>query len=217
MRNGLIIFLVLFANSIWAQNPTIKGGLTSFISQKILYPQYSAQHCIQGKVNIGFKVNERGEVYYTTITKSVISELDKEALRLIKLTNKKWTVPAGYDTTSLLVVPVNFILSSHDCNTTSQADVMMAIANYNKDEQLEKSVTNYYKALEKGTAERKDEGVFLAYKRNLGIDDDYLQDRINMGLKKIKQGDKNGACEDFNYVKYMGSNLADKHLEKYCK
>ncbi|MNI76004.1 hypothetical protein D3C73_1322000 [compost metagenome] len=57
----------------------------------------------------------------------------------------------------------------------------------------------------------------MAIKSQLGIDDEYLDDRIKMGLKKIKQGDKQGACEDFLFVKYMGSKKADDYLVKYCK
>lgn len=217
MHRFLASLLVLISGFTFAQNPTIKGGLANFINQRVLYPQYSWQHCIQGKVSVSFKLNKKGEVYYTAIIKGIISELDKEAVRLIKLSSKKWAVPSGYDTTSLLVVPVNFIVSGHDCNTTSNSEITFAINNYIKNEQMENSIINFYKALEKGQADKKDESVFTAYKETLGIDNDYLKDRIDIGLKKIKQKDIAGACEEFVFVRYMGSSLADKFLEKYCK
>lgn len=217
MRKILTLSLIVVCLLANAQKPVLKGGLSNFINGRLLYPKYSSANCIQGIVNVGFKLNAKGEVTYTTVTKSVIGDLDKEAVRLIKLTSEKWQMPPSYDTTALVVVPVNFVLSNQDCRMVSQRDVNNAITNFYKDEQIEKTIISYYMAKEKGNADIKDEGKIGMLKQTIGVDDEVLADRVDAGLKKIKQGDLAGACEDFNYVKYMGAKIADKYLAKYCK
>ena len=49
------------------------------------------------------------------------------------------------------------------------------------------------------------------------IDEEYLDEKVERGQKKIKQGDLLGACEDFNFVKQMGSDKANEFIIKYCK
>ena len=90
-----------------------------------------------------------------------------------------------------------------------------AIRSYQAEEGLTNSVINFYKNIDQ--AKPGQEAQIIAIKNQLGIDDDYLNERIDNGLKKIKQGDKQGACEDFLFVKNMGSSLADQYLSKYCK
>ncbi|RZL33987.1 MAG: energy transducer TonB, partial [Pedobacter sp.] len=178
---------------------------------------YSKSNCLQGTINVGFKLNTKGEVYYSLVTSGLGTDLDVEALRLIRLSSRKWTVPKTHDTTALLVVPINFTLNGYDCDRVSKADIAFAIKVYKDEEELTKVVTNYYQNKEKGTAKLEDEARVLLIKNQLGIDDEYLGERIDAGLKKIKQGDKQGACEDFNFVKYMGSDKANDWLTKYCK
>ena len=161
--------------------------------------------------------NNKGEVYFSKITSGIGTDLDTEALRLVRMSSGKWTVPNTHDTTSLLIVPVNFTLSGYDCNRKTKSEIALAIKAYKDDEELTNVITNYYQNIERGTAKAEDEVKILSIKNQLGIDDEYLEERIDAGLKKIKQGDRQGACEEFNFVKYMGSDKANALLDKYCK
>lgn len=210
-------FLIFFTLASQAQEPQLKGGLADFLKRNTIYPGYSLQYCIQGTVHVGFKLNTKGEVYYSTVTKGIGTDLDDEALRLIRLSSGKWILPKKPDTLALIIVPVNFVLNGHDCNGKSPREIASAIKAYKDQEELINVVANFYKNKEKGTYKSIDEGKILRIKQDLEIDDDYLQHRVDAGLKKYKQGDKQGACEDFNFVKYMGSPLAEKWLAKYCK
>ncbi|TKC12466.1 energy transducer TonB [Pedobacter polaris] len=209
--------LILISLSARAQQPELKGGLMTFVKNNTIYPAYSLHNCIQGIVNIGFKLNDRGEIYYSTITSGVGTDLDDEALRLIRMSSKKWTVPNDHDTTTLLVVPINFSLSGYDCDRKSKGDIALAIKAYKDNEELTKVITNFYQNKEKGNFKPEDEAKIAQIKSQLGIDDEYLDEMVNNGLKKIKQGDRQGACEDFIFVKYMGSDKANDWLTKYCK
>lgn len=211
------IILSFISVSAAAQQPEIKDGLPNFIKQNTIYPPYSKHNCIQGLVNVGFKLNAKGEVYYSTVTSGVGTDLDKEALRLVRMSSRKWSVPDTHDTTSLLIVPVNFTLTGYDCERKSKTDIALAIKAYKDDEELTNVVSNYYRNKERGTSEPADEIKVTRIKSQLGIDDEYLDERINAGIRKIEQGDRQGACEDFNFVKYMGSDKAKALIDKYCK
>jgi TonB family protein len=191
-----------------------KSGFASFLKDNTVYPPYSRDNCIQGTVNISFKLDENGKVYYSRVSKGILTELDEEALRLVRLSSGKWKVPAGYDTTVSIIAPVNFQLAGY-CDGKTNEDIQEAIRAYQNEEALTNSVINFYKNIDQ--AKPGQEAQIIAIKNQLGIDDDYLESRIKNGLKKIKQGDKQGACEDFLFVKHMGSKLADEYLEKYCK
>lgn len=192
-----------------------KNGFVNFLRENTVYPRFSKDNCVQGTVNVSFKLDEQGKVYFSKISKGILSDLDEEALRLVRLSSGKWQVPAGYDTTVSIVVPVNFVLSGYNCEGKSSEEMQESIRSYQAEEALTNSVINFYKNIDQAKPEQ--EAQIIAIKNQLGIDDEYLDDRIKMALKKIKQGDKQGACEDFIFVKYMGSKKADDYLAKYCK
>ncbi|MBB6274788.1 hypothetical protein HDF26_005270 [Pedobacter cryoconitis] len=216
MKKILVVFLFLAGLSSKAQ-PVLKGGLGTFIQKNIVYPAFSLQNCIQGKINISFKVNLAGEVYTSKVSSGLGIDLDQEALRLIRLSSGQWQVPAQYDTTYVLIAPVNFTLSGGDCSLINATQKNKAIAAYKANEGLTDVITNFYRNKAQGNYNEADEGRIVALRQELGYDDAYLEKIIAQGQRKLKQKDKQGACEDFLFVKYMGSALADELLEKYCK
>lgn len=217
MKKLLAIFFVFCSSFSFAQVQFKSGktGFADFLREHTIYPSFSKANCIQGSVNISFKLDEKGNVYFSKVSKGILTDLDEEALRLVRLSSGKWQIPPGFDTTTSIVVPVNFRLSGFNCEGRNNADMQTAIRAYQSEEALTNSVINFYKNIDK--AQPGQEAKFIAIKKQLGIDDDYLQSRIDIGLKKIKQGDVQGACEEFSFVKNMGSNLAAAYLSKYCK
>jgi TonB family protein len=211
-----ILFLSCIAAH--AQEPKLKEGeLSTFFKANTIYPAYALHNCIQGIVKVDFKINKVGRIYDAVVAQGVGADLDNEALRLVKMTSGKWAIPDAYDTAVVVTVPVNFALSGYGCDQASKADIALAIRAYKNQEELFNVVTNFYKNKEKGNFKAEDETSIVAIKADLGVDEEYLQERINLGLKKYKQGDREGACEEFNFVKYMGSAIADELLVKYCK
>lgn len=214
MRRYLLFLLIIAGIQLNAQ-PSLKGGLGNFVQSNKVYPRYSLANCIQGTVNIAFKLDRDGRVYYSEVRKGVGTDLDDEALRLIRMSSGKWIVPADHDTTLSIIAPINFALS--DCVGKSAREVKEAIEAYKATTDLTNAVLNYYRNIELG----KPLGITFArvteLKATLGIDEDYLQRRLEDGKKKLKQKDNQGACEDFKFVKYMGSKIADELLAKYCK
>ncbi|MEJ2903861.1 TonB family protein [Pedobacter panaciterrae] len=210
----LALFLLLGLN-VKAQ-PTLKGGLESFVMNNKVYPRYSLQNCIDGSVTISFKLNKAGEVYFSKIQKGIGTDLDDEALRLIRLSSGKWIVPADHDTTISVVVPINFKLSGDDCQNKSQKDIKQAIETYKTNVGMTDAVLNFYRHKATGKFTADEERRIVALKTSLGYDEEYMKMRINDGLKKLKQKDRQGACEDFMFVKNMGFDLADEQIAQYC-
>ncbi|MET4142910.1 energy transducer TonB [Pedobacter sp. UYP1] len=216
MKKILAVFLFFVGFCAQAQ-PVLKGGLDAFIQTNIIYPGFSLEHCLEGKINVSFKVNLAGEVYTSKVSSGMGIDLDQEALRLIRLSSGKWQVPEGYDTAYVIIAPVNFTISGGDCATIAIAEKNKAIAAYRANEGLTEVITNFYRNKGQGKFNEAEEGRIIALKEELGYDDTYLKKKIGEGQKRLKQNDKQGACEDFLFVKYMGSALADELLEKYCK
>lgn len=101
--------------SIVDEMPVYPGGdnaLRQFIAQNVKYPDEAKKNKIQGKVYVSFIVDENGEVTDAKIERGVDPDLDKEALRVIKL-QKKWTPgkEKGKTVKVKFTVPIEFKLS----------------------------------------------------------------------------------------------------------
>ncbi|MCY1550720.1 hypothetical protein D9M68_869940 [compost metagenome] len=116
----------------------------------------------------------------------------------------------------MLLIPVKFSLPEAECRNKDQLQTMMAITAYKAKAELTRTIEQYYRQKEQGRAKKADEIKILLLKEELGIDEDYLEAKIASGMKKIRQEDKEGACADFKFVKYMGSAKADDMILKYC-
>ena len=68
--------------------PSFPGGdaaLMRFISEHVVYPEEAYKNHIEGKVIVQFLVEETGKVGEVKVARSVNDELDREAVRVIKL------------------------------------------------------------------------------------------------------------------------------------
>lgn len=216
---GKIIFTLCLLSTLFFNlhaQPVFRGELESFVLKNQVYPLYSLQNCIEGSVSVGFKLNHKGEVYFSQVRSGIGTDLDDEALRLIRMSSGRWTVPQDHDSTVVIIMPIIFKLSGYDCAGKNKAEIQEAIRTYKSNAGLTDAVLNFYKNKASGKYTREEEQKIVALKKSLGYDEIYLNNRITEGKKKLKQKDRQGACEDFTFVKYMGSDLADELLARYC-
>lgn len=211
----------VYLTPAWAQ-PVFKGGtdaFNSFIASHLMYPEFSRQNCISAVIRVSFQVSQSGSVSGVRVEQGPGIDLDEEAVRVIRLTSGKWQVPAGTGTTRL-ILPVRFTPDYARCtrlNNGQPMDMNAAILAYQNRQELENAVTNYYSNKYKGKADPAKEQEIIALKKQLGIDDDFLNDVLDQANQKLKQGDKEGACKDWNFIRNTGSSLADNYIAKYCK
>jgi len=217
MRRLIFVLMLSAVFGARAQQPTIKNGLESFVKSNTIYPMFALDNCIQGIIEVGFKLNKEGKVTYAIVTKGIGADLDAEALRLIKLSSGKWHIPTGYDTTFLVRSPIKFSLQDYGCENINPGSVGLAINRYKDELQSINKIANFYRNVEQGIENFIEEEKIIALKNELEIDDRFIDRKIAIAEKKINQGDLQSACEDFKFVKYMGSKKADKLLARYCK
>jgi TonB family protein len=200
-------------------SPEFKGGtrnLNSFITRNLVYPEYSKQNCIQGTVQVSFQLNKQGTIFGSRIEKGFGVDLDVEALRIVRLTSGRWNVPASFDTTQAIVIPINFALSEYNCEAHSTDEIKAAIAAYKARQDLTKGVINFYARKAAGSFSASDEAKIEELKQQLGYDQRYFDQLLRQGQQKLKQGDKEAACEDFNLIRNLGSDKSKKFLADFC-
>lgn len=75
------------------QMPAFQGGeeeMFKFLGENVRYPKEAKEEGIEGIVVYSFVVEKDGSVSNIKAVKSLSPEIDKEALRVIKMTDKKW-------------------------------------------------------------------------------------------------------------------------------
>lgn len=214
------IWIIAFSSLFQTDDPTYKGGTTAlnnFISSNLIYPSFSKNNCIQGTIYVAFQVDKNGIVFNSQVQKGLGVDLDDEALRLVRVTSNNWIIPTNHNINTRLVIPVNFSLKNYNCNERSNDQIKNAITLYQSRLALERAVTNYYKNKSEGKANEQNEAEIIVLKTELGFDDKFIGQKLKEAKQKIKQGDKEGACESLYFVKYTGSNAADLLIAENCK
>jgi TonB family protein len=219
-RLFILFTLMAIIDHVASAQPAFKGGqnaLMDFLRTKIVYPEYSSKNCISGTIDVAFRLDRQGKVTSANVQQGLGIDLDDEALRVIKLTSGHWTIPADYNENTNLVQPIRFDPSQTNCGTlNSAANMQAAIDDYKNRQELENAVTNYYINKYKGKADTSKEPTILALKKQLGFDDELIGDLLKQANQKLKQGDKEGACTDWTFIRNIGSDKADSFIKKYC-
>ncbi len=219
MAFNLIFSLFLHLSLLFADDrPVFKGkNLTTFINNALIYPEYSRDNCLQGTVNISFKLNKQGRIYDSEVQKGFGTDLDLEALRVVRLTSGKWIMPANYDSLVSIVLPVNFALRDFKCEQLSKDEISAAINAYQARKGMSEVIFNYYDKKEAGVNDEAGEMRIQALKYQLGFDEKYIDRLLKQALRKLKQEDIEGACEDFHIIRRLGSDKSSTFIEKNCK
>ena len=218
MTFNFIFSLFLHLTSFFAEDqPVFKGkNLSTFIYNVMIYPEYSMANCLRGTVNVSFKLNKQGYIYQSEIQKGFGTDLDLEALRVVRLTFGKWIMPANHDTLVSMVLPVNFTLRDFKCEQRSKDEISAAINAYQARRGMSEVIFNYYDKKVTGVTDEAAEMRIEALKYQLGYDEKFIDRLLKQGQRKLKQGDLEGACEDFQIIRKLGSDKSASYIELNC-
>ncbi len=86
-----------------------KAAMFKFIEQHLKYPEKAKQDGVQGSVIVRFEVTKDGDVINATVRRSLSSETDAEALRIVSIM-PKWKFSSGQYVHSFYNVPIQFTL-----------------------------------------------------------------------------------------------------------
>jgi TonB family protein len=219
MALNFIFSLFLHLTSLFADDqPVFKGkNLSTFIYNVMIYPEYSRDNCLQGTVNISFKLNKQGRIYQSEVQKGFGTDLDLEALRVVRLTSGKWIMPANHDTLVSMVLPVNFTLRDFKCEERSKDEISAAINAYQARKGMSEVIFNYYDKKVAGVTDEAGEMRIEALKYQLGYDEKFIDRLLKQAQRKLKQEDFEGACEDFHIIRRLGSDKSASFIEQNCK
>ena len=64
--------------------PGGKEAMMKYLAQNIVYPATAVEDTVEGKVIVGFVVSTEGEITEVEVNKGVRSDLDAEAVRVVK-------------------------------------------------------------------------------------------------------------------------------------
>lgn len=220
MMKRLVLYIVLSFSccAVFAQ-PTFKGGeqaLAAFLKDHIVYPEFSVKNCIGATIQVSFRVNRNGIVDQVKASHGLGIDLDDEAVRVVKMTRGHWILQPGIEAANL-TIPIRFAPDMSRCATATQMSREQAITAYRNRQELENAVTNYYENKYAGKADTSKESYILALKKQLGFDDELIDDVLQQAADKLKQGDQDGACTDWKFIRNIGSDRADKFIAQYCK
>ncbi len=218
--NILFALLIQFFGYSAEEQPVFKGGqksLVSFIDNNLIYPEFSKENCLQGTIQVSFKLNNQGRIYESQIHKGFGIDLDMEALRVVRLTSGKWIMPANHDTLTSLVLPVNFALRDFKCEQRSKDEINAAIAAYHARLGMTTAIFNFYDKKLQGAYDPSDEARIMDLKLQLGYDEKFIGRLLKQAQRKIKQEDKQGACEDLQTIRRLGSDKAETLLGQNCQ
>lgn len=201
----LLLGLILNSNLTHAQPenstpPVYKDGMEAFmqfIAKKIKYPQDASVLCISGRVFVQFKVTEQGTLDSIQVVHSIYSSLDKEAIRVVKLSENDW-IPARRNDTAYgvkVTMPIRFTLSNAGCK-----DV-----HYFYDQGV-----HYF---EKGNFEKAIENFNEAIRLDLW----HVDALYNCAISHLKLHQFDAACIRLEQYKARGMNDADELIEMFCK
>jgi TonB family protein len=66
------------------QMPKFAGDLNKYLAEHLQYPKSAQQQKIEGRVVLKFQIDERGTVQDVQVVKAAQSDLDAEAIRVVK-------------------------------------------------------------------------------------------------------------------------------------
>lgn len=113
MRISFIILLGLMFIDCFAQNRKAEnwGGKREFnriIDQEIYYPEYDLEKMFGGMVQLEFEISSKGNIENIEVVKSISRGLDKEAIRLLNLTQWEPEIKNGEAVGSKQKIKIRF-------------------------------------------------------------------------------------------------------------
>jgi len=121
------------------QMPEYPGGEDSmwrFINTNIIYPDSAVRHNIQGRIVVGFVVNEDGSISDIKIRKGLSWDIDSEGIRVIKLFPR--FTPGRQDGKAVKVrfnLPISFKVKPIPIDTVRDAKVVEHMPEYPEGEE----------------------------------------------------------------------------------
>ena len=174
------------------------NSINDYLRAKLQYPEKSENRMQEGTTVIHFTVLSNGELDDFHVINSISSDIDSEVLRVLQSSDGMWK-PGQNNGTPVAMekeVAITFQMKYSNHLRTAQKLYKRGHKKLLKDKP-QKALRLFSRAL-----------VYKPYSEPL---------LFTRGLTRFNIGNKMGACDDWNRLKTLGSDLADSYLMKYCE
>jgi TonB family protein len=174
------------------------GSIYDYLAEKVQYPERSENSGKEGTTIVQFTVFPSGELDDFRIVNSVTSDIDDEVIRVLKSTDGMWRPGQNNGTPVAMEKEVAVTFQIEGSDHLKLARNLYSRAN-------KKLLKNKYK---KALRLLDYALVYQPYDKTI---------LLKRGQTQLLAGNMGGACQDWNRLKSLGSDLADVYLEKHCE
>ena len=173
-------------------------SIYDYLDKAIEYPKRSEDQLREGCVVIQFTVLENGKLDNFEVINSVTNDIDEEVIRVLESTDGMWNPGKnnGYSVAMEKEVAITFKIGESNHVKLAQKFYRRAIKKFEQNK-YRKTLRLLDHAL-----------VYQPYDKTV---------LLKRGQTKLLTGNMDGACQDWNRLKFLGSDLADVYLEKHCE
>jgi len=206
MKHLLILLTLISINSYsQSKNPynvdldmLLIGGkdkMENLILENCHYPNIAKENGTQGIVVIGFTLTKEAKIINIKTVNTIGDGCDEEAIRVFKLTEGNWKP---------------YIESGQTVDKYFEYEFKYSLTDSKKVESIINRVNKLYSSEKYSDALMQLNEVIKRDPYNTSM-------LLIRGICKHKTGDKKGACDDWNRVKFLGDINAEKYLNENCK
>jgi len=174
------------------------ASIYDYMGAKLQYPKEAERRWREGTIVIHFTVLPNGELDDFQVINSVSSDIDREVIRVLQSSDGMWKPGENNGTPVAMEKEVAITFQMEYSNHLRIAQKLFKRGNKkllkNKPERALKLFDRAY--------------VYQPYSEPL---------LFARSVTRLSVGDKVGACEDWNRLKSLGSNLADEYLMQHCE
>lgn len=179
-------------------NEVAPPSIYDYLRAKIDYPKEAEGRWRQGTTVIHFTVLPNGTLDDFKAICSVSSDVDKEVIRVLQSSDGMWKPGENNGTPVAMEKEVAITFQMEYSNHLRIAQKL-------------------YKRGNKKLLKNKPQRALKLFDRAYVYQPFSEPLLFARGITRFNVGNKMGACEDWNRLKYLGSDLADTYLMKYCE
>jgi len=174
------------------------ASIYDYLEANVKYPKVSENKWREGTVIIQFTVKSDGHLDHFQVINSVSSKIDNEVINVLKSSDGMWKPGFNNGTPVSMEKEVGLVFKMENSDHLKMARKLYIRA--------DKKLTNnkHKRALQLLSKAL----VYQPYSQAI---------LFKRGITKLAIGNKNGACEDWNRLKDIGSNMGDEYIKKHCE
>ncbi|MGZ2368448.1 energy transducer TonB [Ancylomarina sp. YFZ004] len=179
-------------------NEVVTASIYDYLRVKLEYPKEAEKIWREGTTVIQFTVLPNGELDDFDVLASISSDIDSEVIRVLQSSDGMWKPGQNNGTPVAMEKEVAITFKMEYSNHLRMAQKLYQRGNKKLLKDKHKRALRLFDRAY----------VYQPFSETI---------LFTRGLTRFNVGNETGACEDWNRLKSLGSDLADAYLMKYCE